>query len=183
MRLDRAVLVGLPGVVPARPQAVVPAQVGVALGQIGLLLPAQVLVGGRQAVGAEFAGHLAQGPERVLEVLGEGSETLPAQDHADELPTTERQDEVIEQVFQRLAGDGDAELPGVGEVRQGLAPRLLVLAKDHVAPRPAQRAPIPNPALERPADLVVRKALRVSPLQVMQQRDRPEAGIALQHRH
>ena len=55
------------------------------------------------------------------------------------LPAAVGQHEVIEPVRERLAGDGDTELAGVGEVRQRHAPRLGPLAEDHVAGRAVQR--------------------------------------------
>jgi hypothetical protein len=49
------------------------------------------------------------------------------------LPGGIRQDEVIETVRQRLAGDTDANLGHVGEVRQALLARRMVLTEDHLA--------------------------------------------------
>jgi hypothetical protein len=57
------------------------------------------------------------------------------------LPTGERQPEVIEPVGEPDARDGDAEWIGIGEVRQALLPRRMLLAEDHVAFRPVQCLP------------------------------------------
>jgi hypothetical protein len=49
------------------------------------------------------------------------------------LPGGIRQDEVVETVRQRLAGDTDAKLGHVGKVRQALLARRMVLTEDHLA--------------------------------------------------
>jgi hypothetical protein len=64
------------------------------------------------------------------------------------LPARERQPEVIKPVGELDARDGDAEGIGVGEVRQALLPRRMLLAEDHVAFRPVQRLPDAHPALQ-----------------------------------
>ena len=59
---------------------------------------------------------------------------------------------MVESVLKRLAGDVDAELGDVGEVRQPLLTRRMLLAKDHLLLRAMQRLPNPHPALERATD-------------------------------
>ena len=59
---------------------------------------------------------------------------------------------MVESVLERLADDGDAELRGVGEVRQPLLTRRMLLAKDHLLLRAMQRLPNSHPALERATD-------------------------------
>ena len=51
------------------------------------------------------------------------------------------QPEVIEPVIERLAGDGDAQVGHVGEIRQPHPARLMDLAEDHLLVRAVQRAP------------------------------------------
>jgi hypothetical protein len=53
------------------------AQVRVALGEIVLMLPGQVLVPGREAIGGVLAGHVAQGPEHILQVLRRAAKLSP----------------------------------------------------------------------------------------------------------
>jgi hypothetical protein len=40
----------------------------------------------RQAIAAVLFGYRSEGPERVLQALGEGSKALPAEDHVSVLP-------------------------------------------------------------------------------------------------
>lgn len=49
-----------------------------------------------------FAGHTTEGPERVLEILGQRREALAAQHHGGMLPAAVGQDEVEEAVLQGL---------------------------------------------------------------------------------
>lgn len=53
----------------------------------------------RQAVGPVFAGNAAQGPQGILKVLGQRSETFAAQHHRRMFPATVGQNEVEEPVF------------------------------------------------------------------------------------
>ncbi len=133
--LHRAVLVGLAGIAAAGDEAVVGAEALVAPGDVRRRLLVEVSVGGRQAVGAVLAGDAAQGPERVLEVLGQGGEALAAGDDGGVLPAAAGHHEVEEPVRERSAGDGDAELGCVGEVGQRHASRLRGLAEDTAGSR------------------------------------------------
>jgi len=72
---------------------------------------------------------------------------------------------VVEAVVERRAGDGDAELAGVGEVRQRHAAGLGALAEEDVLGRALQRAPFAYPALERATGAVVGEAVGIEPLQ------------------
>jgi hypothetical protein len=44
--------------------------------------------------------------------------------------------------------DGDTERVGIGEIRQALLPRWMLLAEDHLALGTVQRLPDMNPALQ-----------------------------------
>ena len=59
---------------------------------------------------------------------------------------------MVKSVLERLAGDADAEFRGVGEVRQALLSRRMLLAKDHLLLRTMYRLPNPHPTLERATD-------------------------------
>jgi hypothetical protein len=66
--LDRPVLMGLARIVAAREHAVMGAEGLVAPGDIGRGIGIEVPAGRREAVGAMFAGHAAEGPECVLQI-------------------------------------------------------------------------------------------------------------------
>lgn len=55
-------------------------------------------------------------PQRVLQALGQGREALAAFDHLGMLPAGEGQHEVVQDVDELLACDGDAQLVRRGEV-------------------------------------------------------------------
>ena len=80
------------------------------------------------------------------------------------------------------AGDGDAELLRVGEVRQCHAARLRRLAKDHVPGLTMQRAPVAHAAFQRSPDAIVREGVRIGHLQMTQKRDRLNGRIVLEDR-
>ena len=136
---------------------------------------------GRQAVAAVFRRRPAQAPERVLQAAGQGGEAFAAQHHLGMGPAGEGQPEVIEPMVQRLAGDVDAQAAGVGEVRQALEARRVVLAEDDIALRPMLRLPMPHPPFQRAADAV--RQAGVAALHFLEQGDRPQPGHGGQHRH
>jgi hypothetical protein len=147
-RLGVAVLVRLADVDPLARQSVVGQQVAVA----GLELPRrrQVVDGGAQAVAAVASRHAAQLPQGVLQSLRERLERLGgAERHR--LPVRVGQHEVIDQVVERLAGDGDRERVHAREVRRGKVAGLVDRAEDDGAVRPVQGPPLPHPPLEGPA--------------------------------
>jgi hypothetical protein len=82
----------------------------------------------RHAVGAMAFRHGAQFPQGVLKTFAQAGETLREADR-DVLPVRTSQHEVIEQVRERLTGDGDAEVVHVGEVRRPQAARFVDLAE------------------------------------------------------
>ena len=90
--------------------------------------------------------------KRVLQALGQGDEALAAEHDMGVLEAGEGQAEVIEPVIERRAGDGDAEIAHVGEVRQPEPTGLMGLAEDHLLLRAMQRPPGADAALQRAAD-------------------------------
>src|SRR6202453_5330850 len=60
----------------------------------------------------------------------------------------ERQAEVIESAIKDLAGDGDAEIGHLGDVRQAHPARRMLLPKDDLPIRAVHRPPSPDAALE-----------------------------------
>ena len=87
---------------------------------------------------------------------------------------------MVEAVLERLAGDADTEFRDVGEVRQPLLTRWMLLAKDHLLLRAMQRLPSPHPALERATDAA--GEAWVPTLQLAQNGHRTELRGGLQHR-
>src|SRR5690349_5222466 len=101
----------------------------------------QVAEGGRETVAAVFPRCPAEGPESVLQSLGQGDEALAPEHHLGVLPAGERQTKVIEPMRERLAGDADAQFRSIGEVGQALLPGRMSLAEDHLPLWAMQRLP------------------------------------------
>jgi hypothetical protein len=97
------------------------------------------------------------------------------------LEAAERQAEVVEPVRQRRARYRDARLGHLGEVGQPHPAGLVGLAEDHLPLGPVQRPPPADAPLERPPD--PRLELRMPAQQLLEDGDRPEARVRLQHRH
>ena len=97
LEFHRAVLMGFPAVVAAGFHAVMADEGVVARGDIFALVDGQVAKGGREAVGAMLTRCPAERPERLLQVLGQSREALPAQDHTDMFPAAVDHDEVVKQ--------------------------------------------------------------------------------------
>jgi hypothetical protein len=180
-RVDRAVLVGDAGVVAGRAHVVVGAERLVAACLILGGVAAEVAEGGGEAVGPVLQRRAAERPEGILQPLGEGGEALAAEHHAGVLPAGEGEAEMVEPVFEQLAGDADAERGGLGEVGQPLPPRRMVLAEDHLARRAGDRLPVADPPLQRAAD--ADGEIGMAAVEFLEQRDRPQARGGLQHRH
>ena len=175
------VLVGDPGVVARRRHAVVRAQRLVAPGLVLERVAVEVAERCREAVAAMLERYAAKRPQRVLQPLGQGDEALAADHDLGMAPAAECQAEVVEPMRKGLAGDGDAEFGGVGEVRQSLLTRRMLLAEDDLLLRPVQRLPVADTALEGAADAV--GELGMSAQQLAQDGYRAQAGCGLQHRH
>ena len=171
--LDVAVPVRLPGGDGLGPQAVMRQQRPVSLRE-----PLGVGVGldGRtEAVGAVLPWGPSQLPQGVLQPV---AQALPALREADRagLPVGVGRHEVIDQVVERLAGDGDAESGHVGEIRGAKQPRLVDLCGEHLLGRPFQGAPPFDPPLEG-AQLPMGVAAREAALQVEEEGLGLEAGV------
>jgi hypothetical protein len=147
-RLGVAVLVRLPDVDPLAGQAVVGQQVAVS----GLELPRrrEVIHRRTQAVATMATRYAAQLPQGRLQPFREGLERL-RNTQRDRLPVGVGEHEVVYQVIERLAGDGDRERVHAREVRRGEVARLVDLAKDDRSIRSVQGPPLPHSPLEGPA--------------------------------
>src|SRR5664279_5280627 len=92
----------------------------------------------------------------------------------------ERQAEVIESAIEDLAGDGDAEIGHLGEVRQSHPARRMLLAKDDLPIRAVHRPPRPDAALQGSP----RSGAEVwmAAAEFFENGDRSQSGRGLQHR-
>ena len=95
------------------------------------------------------------------------------------LPAGERQAEVIEPMVKRGTSDAYAELHRIGEIRQSLLTRRMLLTKDHLPLRAMQRLPVADPPLQR-ASQIVGKA-RMPALHLQQQGNRTQSRRGPQH--
>ena len=77
-----------------------------------------------------FEGNAAEDGERVLQAGRQRGEALAAEHDLDVLEAGEGEREVIEPMRQRLAGDDDDEIAGVGEVGQAKAAGRVGLRED-----------------------------------------------------
>ena len=127
-----------------------------------------------QAIGAMPSRNPSQFPQGVLQPFAEALEALGEADGAG-LPVGIRQHEVIDQVVERFAGDGDAESAHMGEITLGEPARLVGLCEEHLPGRPFQGAPLFDPTLQA-TELDVGETSRRAPLQVV------EKGLGLEPR-
>ncbi len=88
---------------------------------------------------------------------------------------------MIETMRERLPGDTDAEIGHIGEVRQALLARRVVLAEDHLALRAVFGAPRAHATLQGAAQAVP-VAVGMAALHLFQHRHRPHVGTAGQQR-
>jgi hypothetical protein len=100
-----------------------------------------------QAIGAVPFGDPSQFPQGVLQSLAEALEALGEADGAC-LPVGVGEHEVIDQVVERLAEDGDAELGHAGEVALGEPTRLMDLREEDLLGRPFEGPPLFDPTLQ-----------------------------------
>jgi hypothetical protein len=138
------------------------------------LRPSCRLYGGGQAVGAVQQRHAAQLPEGVLQALAEALQALGEADGAG-LPVGVGQDEVVDQVREGGALQGDTQFGAVGEVGGGQPSGVVDLGKEDFLGRPVLGPPLLDPPLQGP-QLAVGEASGVLPLQGL------EEGLGLQAR-
>jgi hypothetical protein len=170
--LDVAILVGLPRPDRLTFEAVMRQQSLVSPGE---QLRVGVAVDRRgQAIGAVPPGDSSQFPQGVLQALAEALEALGEADGAG-LPVGVGEHEVIDQMVERLAEDGDAEFGHAREVTLGEPTGLVSLCEEHLLGRPFEGAPPLDPPLQA-TELDVGKASREAALQVV------EKGLGLEPR-
>ena len=163
--LDVAVLVALARLDGLGRQAVVAQQRLVAPLE-GLGAPGR-LHGRGQAVGAVQLRHAAQLPQGVLQALAEALVALGEADGGG-LPVGVGQDEVVDQVREGAAGQGDAQVGAVAEVGGSQAAGMVDLGEEDLPGGPVLGPPVLDPALQG-AQLAVGKAARVLPLQGLEE--------------
>ena len=179
--LDGTVLVGHAAIVARRCHLVMLAQEAVALGHVLGILLAEIAEPGRQAVGAVLLRGSAQLPQRRLQPLGQRREALAAEYHLGMAEAGPGQAEVIEHVVELLAGDGDAEFVHVGEVRQTDPAGLVALPEHHLLLGAVFCLPVADPPLQGAPD--IRIEIRMAPPQLLEDADRAQTRLRLEHRH
>ena len=137
----RAVLMRDTAIVAGRLHPVMGTQRVIAPGQILARILVQVAERGRQTVAAMLERCAAQCPQRVLQSFGQRHIAFAAEDHMRMLEARVGEPEVIESMIEPRAGDGDAEVGHVGEIRQPHPARLMDLAEDHLLVRAMQGPP------------------------------------------
>ena len=175
-RLDVAVLMRLAGVRPLRLDLIVVHQVAVPPAKLALFR--QVVDRRAQAVAAMPAGHAAQLPKGVLDSAAHGLERFGEADGR-EFPVRVGEGEVVQQVVQRLAPDGDSQRVHVGEVRRPQPARIVDLGKHDGLPWAAQPPPVADAALQRPA-LRIGEPARPALLEPGEEGERPQPRFGLQ---
>src|SRR6266702_2869621 len=82
---------------------------------------------------------------------------------------------------QHDAGDGDAEYARVGEVGQAQPARLVLLTENHILLGADQRSPCAHAPFKRASNAGA--DLRITPPNLIEHRNGPNAGSRLQDRH
>src|SRR5207244_2412074 len=78
--------------------------------------------------------------------------SLASENHPHMLPAAAGQPEMVQAMRERLAGDGDAEAVGDGEIGQRLAARIMALGEVNLLILAVQGAPSCDATLEGSAD-------------------------------
>ena len=158
--LDVTVLIALARLDGLRLQAVVAQQSLVAL--LEGFRPGNARLDGRsQPVGTMHLRHAAEFPQGVLQPLAEALQALRDTDRAG-LPVRVGQHEVVDQVLERRAVDGHAQVGAVREVAGTKPARIMDLGEEHLLGRARQGAPAADTALQG-AELAVGAASGVAP--------------------
>jgi hypothetical protein len=143
-----------------------------------LLLVAQVVDRGAQAVGAMPLRHASQLPQGVLQPLAEALEALGKTDRY-RLPIGVGQHQVVHQVGERLALDRHAQGVHVREVTGAQPAGFMQLGEEDFLGWPGLGPPAPNVPLQGP-QLAIGKPPGVAPLQLVEDGLGLQSGIDLQ---
>jgi hypothetical protein len=159
--------------------AVLVTRIGVDCLRPDLIVPHQRLIAAREerrprslnrqahAITAMVFRHAAQRPHRVLKTFGKTLETL-REANAHMLPVRMRQHEVVEQMRERRAVDGHAQVVHAREVRSAEAPRRVLLGEEDFLGRSAGRLPFFDTPLQRPK-LAINELTRMTALQFLEE--------------
>ena len=90
----------------------------------------------------------AEQPQGVLAAAAQGDEAFAAEHHVGVFEAGVGQPEMVQQVAQGRASDGDAEVPGGGEIGQRQATGWIPLGEDHLLFGAMQGAPPAHAALQ-----------------------------------
>lgn len=175
-RFAVAVLVRLADVDPFARQAVMFQQPQVT--RLKFTFGRQVVDRRTEAVAAVPLGHSSQFPQRVLKAVRQRLERLRrAEGHR--LPVGVREHEVIRQMLEALAEDGDSQRAHVGEVRGRQVTGVMHLAEHDRTSSSGRGPPLPNAALERAA-VALGQLTGMLALEPVEQRFGPQAGLRFQ---
>jgi hypothetical protein len=126
------------------------------------------LDGGRQPIRAVQGRHAAQFPQGVLQALAEALQALRKTDSSC-LPIRVSEHEVIDQVREGAARDGDTQGGAVREIAGRQPARVMDLGEENLLGRPLLGPPLLDPSLQGP-QLALGKAARLLPLQGLEER-------------
>lgn len=146
-RFDVSILMGLANIDPLRFDAIVLQQVAIPRSELAVI--GKIVDRGAEAVATMPARHAAHLPQRVLQPATEGFKGL-GEANGNGLPIGEREREVIEQVIEWPAPNGDPQVIHVGEVGRPHVSGTMDLGEHDLLPRTVHGSPRPNPTLERP---------------------------------
>jgi hypothetical protein len=172
--LDIAVLVGVARLDGLTLQLVVPQQRLVASGEKRRACGPR-RNGGGQPIGAVPLRDTAQFPQRVLQPFAQALVALRETDRA-RLPVRVGEHEVVDQVVERDALDGHAQVGAVREVAGAQPTGVMDLGKEHFLGRAVQGTPLFDVSLQGP-QLAVGEASRVTSLQVVEQGFGLQSGV------
>lgn len=122
----------------------------------------------RHAIAAMTSRHAAQRPHRILEPFAKTLEAL-GETERHVLPVRMRQHEVVDQVLERLAVDGHAQLGHVREVGSTELARRMLLREEDLLVGPTPRLPFVDAPLQGP-QLPVGESAWMAPLQFFEER-------------
>ena len=92
------------------------------------------------------------------------------------LPAAASQPKMIEAMWERLAGDGDAEAVGDGEIGQRLTAGIMALREEYLLVLAVKGAPFCDATFECAADAVGKNVRAEFILEVLENRHRHDAG-------
>jgi hypothetical protein len=175
-RFDVPILMRLAGVGPLGLDLIVVHQVAVSPPKLAVFR--KVVDRRAEAVATVPGWHAAQFPKGLLESAADRLERFGKADRH-ELPIRVGEGEVIQQVVERLAIDGDSQRVHVGEVRRPQPAGLMHLGKHDRLMGAVQTTPVADATLEGPP-LRVGKPTRMALLEPGEKSERPQPGFGFQ---